>query len=211
MKGLRERFYRHLRENMPLYIFLGIIFAVGIAFGAITAGSVPESQRLQLIQSLEKLFGFLGGGGSVSGANVAKQVIFGDLRMAAFIWLLGITVVGSVLILANVFFRGFVVGFTVGFLTGELGARGLLLAVAAVLPQNLFFIPALFLTSAAGVGFTLLVLKNRFLRRTPTTYPQFIAYSLFLVSSSVLYVAAGLIAAYISPVFMRLVAVVFQK
>ena len=59
------------------------------------------------------------------------------------------------LIAILIFFKGFVLGFTVGFLISEYSFRGILIALAAVFPQNLLVIPVYIIAAVLSIYISL--------------------------------------------------------
>jgi stage II sporulation protein M len=117
---------------------------------------------------------------------------------------LGFTVIGFPLILALIFLRGYILGFTVGFFIGGLGARGLLLSILSILPQNMIIIPSIISIAVAGTIFSATVLKNRKVLYAEGYSHLIISYVLYNLMFSVLLVFSSLIEGYISPTFIKL-------
>jgi stage II sporulation protein M len=101
----------------------------------------------------------------------------------ALICLLGLSVIGLPFILFMDFLKGVLIGFTVGFMVGEYAWKGMLFALASVVPQNLLLIPTLIICSVTSIAFGLHLLKNRFLRQhlsIPLSFPKFIGTTFLL-------------------------------
>ncbi|MEW6724357.1 MAG: stage II sporulation protein M [Bacillota bacterium] len=196
----------HLRVNAALYIFVTIVLAMGVVFGALAVRTLDEYQQEQLIDYFQLfLRGLSTGVDEIEPAVVLRAALMNHLRTVGLVWLLGLTVIGVAGVVLVIVVRGFVIGFTVGFLAQGLGLKGVLFAIAAVLPQNLLAIPAFLVISAASLGFSWLLVKSRLRRQRFRWLQEFAGYSLLVMAASLVLALAAVIEAYIAPVFMQMV------
>ena len=134
------------------------VFLLGLIAGAMVIHALDPVQLTDLQQYLNS---FLNGMGTLTqnGRFPALQawgaICRTQLASLALFWLLGLCVVGVPLVLLVIGARGFVLGFTIGLLVQEKAAQGMLLALAAVLPQNLCYLPAQFGAGILAIYFTL--------------------------------------------------------
>ena len=154
--------------NTQKELFIPIVMAVGfflcgLIFGAITLGTLNPLIKQELHQYLTFYIKEASAysGHSISGLKTWGQIFKIQAASLGLLWVFGLTIVGSPLILLTVGARGFIVGFTVGFLVQEEAGKGLALAVAGVLPQNLCYIPAFLGASALAFYFSLTLLHQR--------------------------------------------------
>jgi stage II sporulation protein M len=200
---LEQDLAQHVRENVGVYFFVALLFLVGVVFGALAVKALPTEQKAELMDYLNLFLKDVAGRPSIPGSELVGQTVWANLKSIALIWLSGLTVIGLPLALILLFTKGFAGGFTVGFLVDEISWRGLVVAAAAVLPQSLLTVPAVLLVGAGAVCFALFVLRQRFLnRRAPAPVP-FLSYAFFLVAAALAVAVAGVIEAYITPVFLR--------
>jgi len=126
------------------------------------------------------------------------------MKTAALLILLGLSIIGIPFILGVIWFRGFVLGFTVAFLIEELGAKGIILSILSIFPQNLIILPCIISIGVTGMTFAITVIKNR-IKNYRESYSQMIGgYILLNLLFSCLLVISGLIEGYISPIFIKL-------
>jgi len=93
------------------------------------------------------------------------------------------------------------VGFTVGFLVQEKAGQGVLLALVAVLPQNLFYVPGLIGAGALALYFTLSLFRSS--RETPVLQ-RMLLYTLMFMVLTLLVLAGTWVEAYLVPGIIRL-------
>jgi len=204
--ALRRAVSDHLRRHAGVYVFLIILFSMGVAFGALAVGALDATQRLELSQYLDFFLQTLEDPGvDAPPGAVFRQALASNWRTAGFIVLLGLTVVGVPLVPAIVFLRGFIVGFSVGFLLASRGWQGMAISLLAVLPQNLVIVPAI-----VGLSGAALVFAGGVVRRPGPHGSSFaVRVGRYLAAAALGFAAltaASLIEGYVAPLFLRLVA-----
>jgi stage II sporulation protein M len=203
----RQNIVEHIRSNIAAYFFVVLVLVIGVAAGAMAVKVLPDEQKTELAGYLRIFFQNLTGGtdNPIDAAAAFGPVMINHIKTITVIWLLGFTIIGIPFVLFIVFTRGFVIGFTVGFLLDEYVARGLLFALAAVLPHNVLAVPAIIAAGVAAITFSLLLLRRKNRHRANLLYES-VGYSLLCFFLLLVLLAAGFIEVYISPVFMKLVA-----
>lgn len=206
MRGrLRGFLTGYFRNNLGLLLFVSLFFLLGIVAGTLAVQLLSGDQANSLVQYLDS---FLNGlhNQPIDNQLLAERSILNNLQVVLAIWFLGLTVIGIPLIVIIVFLRAFVFGFTVGFLVEKKAWQGIAFACFSILPQSLLFIPALILAGVAAVSFSLFLIGGRSPTRTGRLSGRFVSYCLFMLFLSAVAAAAGLVEAYITPVFIKLLA-----
>ncbi|MDD2553040.1 MAG: stage II sporulation protein M [Desulfotomaculaceae bacterium] len=193
-----------LRQSWPAYLVILLLFTLGIAAGALGVQRLQADQAQELSIYLDQ-FMMQAGVIEVDTVKALQDVLYSDLVVILAIYLLGLTVIGIPVILGIIFTRGFVLGYTVSFLASEKGIQGIALVCAAVLPQNLIFIPALLLAGVASLSFAVL-LARRFNNSKFIVWPSFVGYSGLTVVVLACTAAAGLVEVYFTPFLVKLAA-----
>lgn len=194
---------QHKEVFFPVILILGT-FLSGLICGALTLHTLHSSQLEELRQYLN---GFLQGveplaeTSQASGFHAWCQILKTQLPILGIIWILGLTVVGIPLIVFVIGARGFVLGFTVGFLIKEQAVQGLLLALVAVLPQNLCYVPALICAGSIAFYFSFSLLRGY---RDGPVLSGVLVYSLFFILILLLILLGTWIEAYFVPGLIRL-------
>lgn len=202
-KGFNELMSRNIRENAGVYFIVFLFFAIGIAAGAFTVKALDDSQKQELVLFLNRFFQVLDGE-QVKGTTIFFQSLKNNFQTVLFIWLLSVTIIGLPFTLLITGFRGFIIGFTISFLIKGLGWKGLLFTSAAVLPQNIIYIPCLIAISAISLSYSLQAIRRKF-RKNSFNQPKGNLMS-YTVTVSVIFgvmLAGSLIEAYISPLLIR--------
>ncbi|RKD25631.1 stage II sporulation protein M [Ammoniphilus oxalaticus] len=193
----------HLKENLSLYLFIIVLFTMGVSFGAILVNSLATNQKQDLMGYLTQFFSELHSGLKVNPTAAFQQSLGDHLKYIGLIWMLGLSIIGLPIILIMVFLKGLVVGFTVGFLAHQWHWSGLMMAGLSVLPQNLLVIPVIIIMGTAGVSFSLRLIRSRFMRRGEHIYPFFLRYTLLVVLLGFILSVASLFETFVSPLLMK--------
>ncbi|MGZ4030844.1 MAG: stage II sporulation protein M, partial [Tumebacillaceae bacterium] len=123
----------------------------------------------------------------------------------------GLSIIGLPVIVLLIFVEGFKIGFTVGVIVSQFHGKGVLFALAAILPQNLISVPAMIVCGVAGISFSLMLVRSRFSHAparggTGTQlYRNFLSYTGLVSAVAVAMVLASFVEGYLSPVLMRAV------
>lgn len=198
-----EFFYKvFVRGDIPLFLFVILIFVLGIIFGAVAVHTIDHSLQQDLFNYFN---GFIEG---ISKIEYNQLALIGDsikfnLLNVFVIWIFGFSVVLMPLIPVFVFFKGFILGFTVGFLTSQYSWQGVLVAVGAVLPQNLLIAPAYVLAGVTGISFSLHIIQY-FQQKRRFAAGDIVDYTLRIFILGFLLLSGSLVEAYLSPRFFRL-------
>lgn len=196
---------RHLQEHSSIYLFLMVLFLMGIIFGAIMVNSLSDHQKEDLFYYLNQFFGQVEEGAMVSSQDLLKLSFLHNLKFAGLIWILGVSIIGLPLIFVLLFIKGIVVGFSVGFFVNQMGWHGLLLAFGSLLPQNLFIIPAFIFVAACSVSLSIKLIRKIFIRQTFSfqLVPVFSRYVLAYIATILVITIAASIEAYLTPALMK--------
>ena len=186
-----------LQKNSPFYCIVIFFLCLGITVGSLAACNM-KGQQVAAIQELLEYFLKQVGTLTFSSIDLIKISVFNDILLIVIIYLLGLTVIGIPIMLALIFGRGFILGFTISFLLKEKAFQGILLASAAILPQNLLYLPALVAGGATSLSFTMVLLKRNFGTST-RIWPVFLRYNGLMLTILTIAMGSSLIEAYITP------------
>jgi stage II sporulation protein M len=210
---MKKRLYQndaasYFREHSSIFLFIVILFLMGVIFGAIVVNSMSITQKQDLFYYLSQFFGQISNGKVAENSDVFMQSFFHNSKFIGLIWILGISIIGLPVILILLFIKGMVVGFTVGFLVSQLGWKGFMLAFVSILPQNLIIIPVFIMMAALSVIFSLRMIKRQFLKQYGQPIMPFFKRYIFTFVGAVIFIsAASGVEAYLSPWLMKTIMV----
>ncbi|MRN53514.1 stage II sporulation protein M [Paenibacillus monticola] len=193
-----------VKEQTPLYIFVAVLFLVGVVFGALIVSALTMDQQQELGDYLGNFFATVDQQGLPAAPESFWSIATLNLKWIGLIWILGLSVIGLPGILILDFLKGVLIGFTVGCLVSQYSWHGLLFALVSVAPHNLVLIPVLLVCSAAAIAFSLLMIRSRVLgqRRTTVTRP-FAMYTLLSFLMALLILGVSCFETWVTPSMMR--------
>jgi stage II sporulation protein M len=206
---MKKRLYQsdaasYFREHSSIFLFIVVLFLMGVIFGAIVVNSMSITQKEDLFYYLSQFFGQVSDGKVTGNNDLFLQSFFHNSKFIGLMWVLGISIIGLPVILILLFLKGMVVGFTVGFLVSQMGWKGFMLSVVSILPQNLIIIPVFIMMAAFSVIFSMRMIKKQFMKKyAQPIMPFFKRYIFALIVAVVLISAASGIEAYLSPWLMK--------
>ncbi|QXE00336.1 stage II sporulation protein M [Terribacillus sp. DMT04] len=173
----------HVRQHATSYLFMLVLFLIGIVFGAIVVNSMNFTQKEDLFYYLERFFSQLQQGQTMSKQEILQSSFLSHIKFLLFLYVLGLSIIGIPIIWMLLFSKGLMMGFSVGFLVNQLGWKGLMLAAAAVAPQNLIVIPLYLIAGTSAMLFSVTLLRKLIAKRSPLSLRRyFIQYSvIFLI------------------------------
>jgi stage II sporulation protein M len=166
-----------MKENLSLYVFVSVLFVIGVVFGAVMVNALSLEQKQEMSRHLGNFFQEVNGGMEVESGHSFQEAFGMHMKWILLIWLFGLSIIGLPLILILDFLKGVLIGFTVGYLVGQLSWKGMLFALVSVAPQNVIIIPALLICSVSAMAFSIYMIKNRFIQRRGTIYHPFMRYT----------------------------------
>lgn len=203
MLVIKKIIERQLKNNRSLCFLVLVLFITGITAGAFTVDALSIAQKEELISYFQNFFNILDKE-PIQSAFVFKQSLLNNSQFVFIIWILGITVIGIPLILIIIAVKGFIIGFSVSFLVEGMGLRGLLFALAAILPQNLLIVPGILFAGVLGTSFSVSMIRRRKSQPKKNLSAEFVRYSLNIVISLLTLLLGSLVEGYITPVFIKL-------
>ncbi|AZB43420.1 stage II sporulation protein M [Bacillus sp. FJAT-42376] len=204
----------HIKSQSTIYLFVCVLFMMGVIFGAIIVNSMTFSQKEDLFFYLSRFFGQVTDGKVADSAEMFQQSFMHNIKYLGLIWILGISIIGLPIILIMLFLKGMVVGFTVGFLVNQMGWNGFLLSFVSILPQNMIMIPVFIILSAAALSFSLklaMYLLNRKRNLQDSPLQSFSKYAGVFAGIIVMIAAAAALEAFASPELMKAVVQLVKK
>ena len=152
------------KENKFFYLMVFIFFCVGIALGTYIVKYMNANDASDLTsyfstftESIVKE--------PVNSKVLLLNVLKKNLILITIIIALSFTIFGTPIILLVDLVKGFTLGYTFSFLISTFEGKGLWLALASTIPQNIIYIPCFIALSIVGIKFSSTKLKERFFNK----------------------------------------------
>lgn len=201
MSNFKNSLIQHFKENILMYLIVFFFLVSGTIMGSIAVKALDSVQKENLINYLTIFFKNTDIN-EIDESTAFKQALLSNIKISLLIWILGVTVIGIPLILLLIAFRGFVLGFTVAFLVDELGLKGVIFSILALLPQNIVNIPVIIILGVTAISFSLFLFRRK---RQINLLQVFLCYIVIGIFLNAFFLVGSLIEAYITPVFMKLI------
>ena len=196
MKKYMDKLRSNIRINKNLFVFLVVIIAVGVASGSIFVTVLNDSDKTMVSDYLNNFFNNLNSNNLNYSGTLINTLIF-TLGLVILIWILGISVIGFILILLFLFIKAFALGFSVGSIIINFNFKGILIALAYVVPHHIINLMIYLLISSYALVLSYRLI-NSFTKKKSfefkgifNKYLFVLGFSLIILLISVLYEVYG--------------------
>lgn len=195
---------KHFENNFWLYIISIFCIFLGIVLGIYTVNYMGTVEKEQLTSYLS---GFTS---SITEKNIIYKDIFfqsikNNLPIIIGIWFLGLTMIGTPLILIIDIIKGYTLGFTISFIIKGIGVNGIWITLLGILPQNIIYLPCMLFASVSAMEFSIAFFKNNMYKHWASSiFKRIISYSLIFVGIFFIMCFGFLLESYITPYFIKM-------
>ncbi|MBC8060928.1 MAG: stage II sporulation protein M [Clostridiaceae bacterium] len=195
---------KHFENNFWLYIISIFCMFLGIVLGIYTVKYMGPVEKEQLTLYLSKFTN------SITQKNINYKDIFfqsirNNLPIIIGIWFLGLTMIGTPLILIIDIIKGYTLGFTISFIIKGVGVKGIWITLLGILPQNIIYLPCMMFASVSAMEFSLAFFKNNMYKHWATSiFARIATYSLIFVGIFICMCLGFVLEAYITPYLIKM-------
>lgn len=208
-QGRKNSFLMVLQENLAVIVAVSAVFIAGVIAGSLAVRALDENQIRDLNQIFFSFLDYLHVQKPLNQALILQRSLLQNGVFILLVWLCGQFFAGFLFVFGLVFYRGFTIGFTVGFLAQQNALQGVLFAIAAIVPQNLLYVPLTIAAAVLSVSLSLLFLQRRLRRQVRPFRFSSLQYTLVILAIGLFFAVGSLVEAAITPVFMRVVVSLF--
>lgn len=152
------------KENKFYYFMVFIFFCVGIALGTYIVKYISARDAADLTSYFSTFTESIAKE-SVNNKVLLLNILKKNLILITILIALSFTVFGTPIILLLDLVKGFTLGYTFSFLISTFDGKGIWLALASTIPQNIIYIPCFIALSIVGIEFSSTKLKDKFFNK----------------------------------------------
>ncbi|AYE35660.1 stage II sporulation protein M [Clostridium septicum] len=205
-----SRLNSNLKENKVLYILVLIFFFVGIILGSYVVRYMSGGDAKDLSSYFTSFITSLGEK-PIDKATLIFDILKKNLLLIIIILALGFTVFGTPFILIIDLIKGFTLGYTFSFLLTTFEGKGIWIALASTLPQNILYIPFFIGISIISLEISSRKLKEHFFNGNKVnrivTNQLLMKLSIFIS----IFVIGAIVETYISPSLIKIIVAKVYK
>ncbi|MDD2469802.1 MAG: stage II sporulation protein M [Bacilli bacterium] len=189
-------------NSKKIYLFLLIVFIIGVIFGSIFITILDEPDKNTVITQISSFFDQIKGN-NIDYLKTLKNSATGNLLYIGLIWLLGISIIGIPIIIIMLFAKGFMIGFSIAAIIVKYKFIGVLGAITYVFPHIILSILTILMISYYALRLSFNMLKAVIEKKNINFNKIINRYSFIMLISVVSMIIASLIEAFISPYIIK--------
>ena len=198
-----ETIKKHVMNNAKEYINVTLIFVIGIFLGVLFINNIQEGQRTEINSYLNNFIEKFKNMKSINNVELLKTSICKNMILAVTIWFFGTTVVGIPVVFGIVLYKGFSFGYTIAVFSSIMGiTRGVIFAIAALLLQNILFIPAILAISVSGFKLYKSIVRNQ---QRENVKLEIIRHTIFSLLMLIVLIISSIVEIFISTNILKLI------
>lgn len=201
--NIKELILNHIYDNIKIYLFVIIIFIIGIILGVVFTNNIAEEQYIEIKDYIINFINSLKQDYAINTTNLLKKTVTNNIILSITMWFIGSTVIGIPIVLGIVIFRGFCIGYTLSSIIAVLGVqKGLLFIITTMFLQNIIFIPVIICMTISCIKLYKSIMKDK---RKENIKIEIIKHTLVSLILSIFLILEAFIETYISTNLLMLV------
>lgn len=160
--GFKDTIYRHIVNNSKEYIFITLIFLVGVFLGVMFINNGTEAHLSEIDSYLNNFVDKLKNTEDLKSFTMLKMTISENILLAITLWFFGTTVIGIPVVFGIILYRGFCLGYTIASIIITMGlGKGILFIIISLILQNIILIPAIIAIAVSGFNLYKSIVKDK--------------------------------------------------
>ena len=190
-------------KSKQLYLFLLIVFLIGIIFGSIFITILDEPDKVTVLDQISLFFEQIKVN-KIDYLGVLKNSLTSNLLYIALVFLLGISIIGIPVVIFMLFLKGFMIGFSIASIVAKYKIIGILGSLTYIFPHIVISVLVIFMLSYYALRLSFNIFRAVIEKKTINFSEIISRYSMIMLIGVVIMVIASLIEAFISPHIIKL-------
>lgn len=203
MKKILDKIKGNISTNKNMLIFLSIIGIIGIIIGTVLNIALNQDDS-KLVSEFLNNFIYNIQNNNLDYKGSFFNSLISNLGYIAFIWLLGISVIGLPITLFIFFTKTFVLGFSVSSIIANYKLKGCLLALSYIFPHMIINIFVYIVLTMYSLSLSLKIFQTIIKKQTLDFKFIMHKYLKILLISIIIIVITSAIEVFITPILMKL-------
>ena len=157
---------KNIKEN-KLFTTLLIITILSILLGILFPAILTTDNKELIKTSITDYFTAIDNN-KIEYIKSLITILSNNIFVTISIWLLGISIIGTIIIIIEVFIKGFIVGFSLTSILVTYGIKGILIGIIYTI-SNILSLLVTFLLSYYAISFSIMIYKTIFKKKN---YPK---------------------------------------
>lgn len=189
--------------------FTIFILILGIISGSIFIVIINKTDKDFVIKQITNFINNINTN-NINNFNAFKNALIQNTIIIFLIWILGMSIIGIIINIFLVYFKGFISGFTISSFFLVYKYKGLLLGVIYIVPTIIINLLLILLVGAYSIEFTIYLWKIIFLKnKTINTTKILKKYFIILLISIIVTIITSLTEGYLVPSLIKLCIKIF--
>lgn len=163
---MKNNILKNIKEN-KLFTILLIITILSILLGILFPAILTTDNKELIKTSITDYFTAIDNN-KIEYIKSLITILSNNIFVTISIWLLGISIIGIIIIIIEVFIKGFIVGFSFTSILVTYGIKGILIGIIYTI-SNILSLLVTFLLSYYAISFSIMIYKTIFKKKN---YPK---------------------------------------
>ena len=205
MIKIKNNLHKIIKEEKKIIIFILLIFILGLVSGSLFINFISDSDRKLLLDEVGNFFNNIKNlDKSVFGFKASINTLLNNFIQLTMLFLIGISMIGIIVVIFILFFKGFVTGLTIGTILYKFSLKGIIGVILYVVPISLLYI-LIYLFFSFFIVYVSLKFIKAFIKKDNLNFKTFLGkYTLSYLISIVLIIITSFLDGYISPLLLKL-------
>ena len=205
MKKKINYIFKIIKEEKNILRFIMLLFIIGIIAGSLFINFININDRKIVVEQVTEYFNEIRKlTGSVHGFSYFKSILINNYLQILILYLLGISIIGALIAILIVFFKGFLLGTTLSTIILKYKIKGILGCILYIVPGYVFNIFIYFFITLYIIKTSIIFIKG-LINKSTINFKTFLGkYILSFIISICFITLICWFEAYITPLLLKL-------